>query len=133
MVLRETFEKIEDQHQALNRQFERLIALWADPVHAGRIRELFCDLLVEVGMHFGFEEEAMVTVHYPAFDHHRRQHLAVMTEMGLLLDRIETMRDARSLLRGVEFLYRWFGQHVAESDVQFETWSAAAPPRCVEG
>jgi hemerythrin len=64
---------------------------------------------------------------YADFDHHRRQHLAMMTELGLLLDRLEEAQEIGiALLRDVDFLHTLYRRHGESSDSKLEEWLAAS-------
>lgn len=62
---------------------------------------------------------------YALFDHHRRQHLGIMTELGLLLDRIESGEDLVGAARNADLLARWYREHMALSDRPLLDWLAS--------
>jgi hemerythrin-like metal-binding protein len=118
---------ISRQHESIDARLES----FALKVHAGTdragIADAMRDLLVDMSMHFGYEESLMDLGDYAEFDHHRRQHLAMMTELGLLLDRIdEASETGAALLRDVDFLRLWYQRHVASSDSKLDDWLAAS-------
>ncbi len=84
--------------------------------------ESLMSVITEVSMHFGFEESLMEAGAYVEFDHHRRQHLGIMTELGLMIDRLESGMGLSELARGVDFLLHWYEQHIASSDCALEAW-----------
>lgn len=84
------------------------------------------DLIAEISMHFGFEEALMDGAGYPGLDHHRRQHMGLVIELGLLLDRVETLDDLTEVARGSDFLARWYRQHIEHSDGPMMRWYASA-------
>jgi hemerythrin-like metal-binding protein len=79
-------------------------------------------VITEISMHFGFEESLMEAGAYAEFDHHRRQHLGIMTELGLMIDRLESGLGLPELARGGDFLLHWYEQHFASSDCAFQAW-----------
>jgi hemerythrin-like metal-binding protein len=81
------------------------------------------ELLVEIGMHFGFEEALMEAGGYAQFEHHRRQHMSLVVELGLLLDRLAVAAHEESV-RSADFLAQWYRQHVAHSDALLAQWLA---------
>lgn len=113
------------QHAALTEELERFAGLSFDFAHREAAAASLRQLLMDVGMHFGYEEALMAEGDYPEFAHHRRQHVAIMTEFGQLLDRIEEMADPRGVARGADFLGQWYHQHVAHSDATLESWLVA--------
>lgn len=116
--------------EALDRQhgiIEFRLEGFALKVHSGAdqaaILDAMRDMLVDMSMHFGYEESLMDVGGYPDIDHHRRQHLAMMTELGLLLDRIEnTAKLDNSLMRSVDFLAKMYLRHVAVGDQTLYAW-----------
>ena len=119
----DTLAALHEQHRQVTAHFDgffRLLFTAADQ------RELVADSLLAVisaiGMHFGFEEAAMQDADYVDFEHHRRQHLGIMTELGLLLDRLEDRSAAADLARGADFLFLWYREHIANSDQALEAW-----------
>jgi len=82
-------------------------------------------LIIDIGMHFGFEESLMEDGGYAGFEHHRRQHLGIMTEFGLLLDRVESGDDPAAVARGTDWLAHWYREHVAQSDKALLDWLAS--------
>jgi hemerythrin-like metal-binding protein len=108
------------------------LAGFASRAHDGAdldsLHDAMLDLLMDMGSHFGFEESLMDGGGYPDLDHHRRQHLAMMTELGLLLDRLgNAARIDNELLRAIDFLAVWYGRHAASSDRTLDDWLVAQP------
>ena len=52
----------------------------------------------------------MAASDFPEFDHHMRQQLGMMTELGMLLDSLENDAKANTL-RHVDFLTHWYRRH----------------------
>jgi hemerythrin-like metal-binding protein len=118
-------EVIEMQHEIILARLDE----FSHKVHARAPRtelaESMLDLLSDLSMHFGYEESLMEVSDYPDFDHHRRQHIALVTELGLLLDRINTANDIqRELLRDLDFLGLWYRRHLDASDSGLDVWLA---------
>lgn len=120
----EALAHIGGQHAALAANLDSFAAQIFDYGHREAVAEMLRGLLVDVGMHFGYEEALMIEGGYPEFAHHRRQHVALMTELGQLLDRVEEMADPTGVARSVDFLAHWYRQHLAHSDAALEAWLA---------
>lgn len=116
------------QHELLKEGFRRFVDAVRGAARDSAQRDDACgilrELLVEVGAHFGFEESLMAKSGYPEFDHHLRQHLSMMTELGLLLDRLAEGADP-GVLRQIDFVNDWHQRHVDLSDRKFFAWLAA--------
>jgi hemerythrin len=118
---------IRRQHEILDFRLES----FSLKVHAGTDHESIVDamrdLLMDMSMHFGYEESLMEVGGYVDFDYHRRQHLAMMTELGLLLDRLEEAQEIGiALLRDVDFLHTLYRLHGESSDSKLEEWLAVS-------
>lgn len=118
---------IQKQHELIDFRLES----FSRKVHAGTdhdgIVDAMRDLLMDMSMHFGYEESLMTVGGYAEFDHHRRQHLAMMTELGLLLDRLEEAPEiGTALLRDVDFLHTLYRTHVESSDSKLDAWLATS-------
>lgn len=123
-------KEIGRQHDELAVELGRFSCLLFDYEHREGVAEALRQLLMDIGLHFGYEESLMDEGAYPDFEHHRRQHVALMIELGQLLDRAETMNDPKDVVRRVELIADWYQQHVAHSDVLLEDWLArrSVPP-----
>lgn len=116
-------ENLDREHELIDVRLEGLLL----KIHSGAERQALCDavrdLINDISMHFGYEESLMATSIYPGFDHHRRQHVALMTELGLLLDRFEdATRFDNKLLRSADFLTEWYRRHEVASDRPLLAW-----------
>lgn len=121
----QVFEQLGREHAALVVQLDRFAHLLFDPAGRVQVEDSLRELLIDIGMHFGFEESLMEDGGYADFEHHRRQHLGIMTELGLLLDRVEAAVDAGEVARGADFLAQWYREHVAHSDRALLAWLAS--------
>ena len=117
-------------HSALDRQHELLtesFRRFADLVHHREERteaiNYLRGLIMKVGLHFGFEESLMAKSGYPDFTHHLQQHVGMMTELGLVLDRLENNADS-GVVRQIDLLIDWYQRHVSVSDYKFVIWMA---------
>lgn len=118
-------ERIYQEHVRLADQLASCAAQVFDAPASQRIAETLRELLVDLGLHFGFEESLMAEEGYADFDHHRRQHIAILTELALLLDRIGEEKDAATFARGMDFVAHWYRQHVAHGDQKLDDWLTA--------
>lgn len=123
---RAVLEQVLSEHRALNGRLEEFARGLFDAAHRAEAEGRLRELVIAIGMHFGFEESLMEDRDYAAYEHHRRQHLGIMTELGLLLDRIEGGEDSAGLARSADLLARWYGDHVGDSDQALLDWLAAA-------
>ena len=81
------------------------------------------ELLMDMSAHFGFEESLMEAGGFASVEHHRLQHLAMMIELGLLLDRLDgAARLDHNLMRAIDFFGAWYRRHVASSDRVLNDW-----------
>ena len=113
--------ELDQQHELLRKSFERFVDMALDAKQRDGAVASLRELLVQVGLHFGFEESLMTKSGYPEFDHHLRQHLSMMTELGLLLDRLEDSTD-QGVVRQIDFVVDWYQRHVDFSDRKFAIW-----------
>lgn len=118
--------ELQGQHTRIDALLAELLGQVFDVGHREQAAESLRVLIVEMSMHFGYEESLMEAGGYPEGDHHRRQHIALVTELGLLLDRVEEMGDVGEVVRGVDFLTHWVEQHIAHSDGLLIDWLASA-------
>ncbi len=119
-------QELERQHAGVAGRLEDFVRQLFDAVQRETAVASLLALIAEMSMHFGYEEALMDAAAYPDFDHHRRQHMGLVIELGLLLDRVEAMGDPTEVARSGDFLTRWYRQHVEESDGQMLRWSASA-------
>lgn len=122
-------DELAQQHDLIDLRLEDLLV----KAHSGVDQPAMCgavrDLIDAIGMHFGYEESLMAVRAYPEFNHHRRQHLALMIELGLLLDRFEdAKRLDNNLLRCADFLTEWYRRHEAASDRPMIDWLEGVAP-----
>lgn len=129
-------EQLEREQAAIEEEIERF-ALQAVQLGASEaLAESLRSLIVDISMHFGFEESLMSEGGYAGFESHHRQHLAMMIELGLLLDRVEEAQAGTQLARSVDFIGQWYREHIAQSDRALFGWlaqragqgEAAVPP-----
>ena len=104
---------------------DTLATMLLDEAHRDVVAEEVRALMLEVSMHFGFEELVMQEQGYAEFEQHRRQHVGLMTELAQLLDKVEDMVDSSKAARGIDFITHWYRQHLAHSDAALEAWLAA--------
>lgn len=121
-MLAETLSALHGQHQQVMLRFGEFSRLLQTKDQREAMVESLMGVIVEIGMHFGYEESLMEAGAYAEFDHHRRQHLGIMTELGLMVGRIESNQGLSELARGADFLLHWYQQHIASSDAVLETW-----------
>lgn len=110
------------QHETLHAQIDDFTARLLDPARRDSAGDSLRELLMAIGMHFGYEESVMESAGYPHFEHHRRQHMAIMIEIGLLLERIDEADAASQAARGADFIKLWLNQHADHSDRDLESW-----------
>lgn len=85
------------------------------------------ELIVAIGTHFGYEEAQMQAAGFADFEHHLRQHLGIMTELGIMLDGLESGIDTVAAVRSAVFLRNWYERHIAVTDKVFFDWLDARP------
>lgn len=122
MQPRDALAELEHQHADLAGRLEAFSSRCFDPVARLDASEEVREILIEIGMHFGFEESLMDEGGFAGFDHHRRQHMGIMIELGQLLDRLTEKVESGELVRSVDFLAEWYKQHVLHSDTVLRAW-----------
>ena len=116
-------EELDRQHTQLTEGFRRFAELAHSSQRRAEAADCLRELVTLVGAHFGFEESLMMKSGFPEFDHHLRQHLGMMTELGLLLDKLKEGTDP-NIVRQAEFVTDWYQRHVDLSDRKFVSWLA---------
>jgi hemerythrin-like metal-binding protein len=119
-------QMVERQHAGVAQRLETFVHHLFDASQRDTVVESLIDLITEMSMHFGFEESLMDDVAYPELDHHRRQHMGIVIELGLLLDRVVAREDLTEVARSADFLTRWYHQHIEHSDGPMMRWCASA-------
>ena len=114
--------EIDEQHAHLHGKLDELSNLVASTATRAQAIECLRDLVMDFGMHFGFEEALMSGSGYPGYEHHLRQHMGIMTEVGLLLDSIEDDPSASNGVRVAAFITSWYRRHFDHSDREFIAW-----------
>jgi hemerythrin-like metal-binding protein len=121
----EDLQRLEQQHVGVAQRLEAFAHQLFDASQREAAVIGLLDLITEMSMHFGFEEALMDGAAYPELDHHRRQHMGLVIELGLLLDRVEAMVDLTEVARSSDFLARWYRQHTEHSDGPMLRWYAS--------
>lgn len=114
--------RILQQHHEIATRMNSFSARLLERCSSAELADALLAVISEVSLHFGFEEGVMEEGGYADFEHHRRQHLAIVIELGMLLDRIEANLDPAELVRNVDFVTHWYEQHIVHSDQLFEAW-----------
>lgn len=117
-----TFAALQHQHQQVALRLGEFSHLLHSKEQRAAIVESLMGVIDEISMHFGYEESLMESGDYEDFEHHRRQHMGIMTELGLMVDRLESNLGLLELVRGADFLLHWYQQHIAGSDAVLEAW-----------
>jgi hemerythrin-like metal-binding protein len=118
--------QLDMEHADLAARLDGFARRLFEPASREEIAECLRGMIIDIGMHFGFEESLMEEGGCADFEHHRRQHLGIMTELGLLLDRVESDGDAVIVARSADWLAHWYGEHVAQSDRALLDWLASS-------
>ena len=114
--------EIDDQHAQLHGKVELLSSLVLSKATGAQAIECLRELLMDFGMHFGFEEALMNERGYPGYEHHRHQHIGIVTEVASLLDSLE---DDAAMVNGVRvaaFIAALYGRHCDHGDRAFIAW-----------
>jgi len=111
-----------DQHRMIAARMGEFSRLLYDQRFTPELADALLALIADISMHFGFEEGVMLDGGYADFEHHRRQHLAIVTELGLLLDRVKAGLDVAEVVRSADFVSHWYQQHIDHSDRLLEDW-----------
>lgn len=109
-----------------HRVFLDLLAEFAAQVEAeadpGRLHRTATEIYKYADFHFYSEENIMLDVRYPEYDHHHALHQALLRELWTFIESI-----AVDGLRGdgmVEFLVRWFASHTVGEDLKLAVYVA---------
>lgn len=112
-----------DQRAAIESRLAGFTTLAHDSSDPRELHDAMLDLVMELSAHFGYEESLMEAGGFASLEHHRLQHLAMMIELGLLLDRLDNAsRLDHVLLRAIDFFAAWYRRHVVSSDRVLNDW-----------
>ena len=107
--------EIDQQHQKL----VALINTLHDAMKSGKTKDvlgqLFTELVDYTVYHFATEERLMTQFHYPDFEKHRREHVALTQKAQSLQADYRAGRMAISF-EVYEFLYDWLAHHIQGND-----------------
>ena len=120
--------EIDEQHAQLHGKLELLSSLVLSKANRAPAIACLRELIMDFGMHFGFEEALMQESGYPGSEHHLRQHVGIMTEVGLLLDSLEDDAAVSNGVRVADFIASWYGRHFDQSDREFIAWLGQRNP-----
>ena len=109
-------QEVDLQHQVL---FDNVNRLYAD-LNTGRDRQVlddvFLELVVYVGSHFGTEERLMEESSYPGLAKHRIEHQRLTEKVKEYRALFEAGADLEEEM--FEFLLSWLVNHILETDMQ---------------
>jgi len=108
-------EEIDSQHQRLFALVNDLHQAMSSPEGAGDLSRALEELIDFTRVHFATEESLMTRHAYPEYDKHRAEHLALLQDVGQLLQRF---RDGDVLIPfAIELdLEAWAIKHIETSD-----------------
>lgn len=110
-----------------HRVFLGLIEQFADEAENGadprRLRRTATEILKYADFHFFSEENIMLNVGYPDYDHHRKLHQALLAELRDFIDSVAI--DSWRSDEMVAFLTKWFVGHTANEDLKLAKYVAS--------
>jgi len=101
---------IDEQHRRI---FELADAI-SDLDDRSVVQHAIMELFRHTREHFGVEEELMGKLGYPRLEEHRRQHEALIEDLGKVS--AQKFEDQASIKEFKAFVYRWVVEHLLEHD-----------------
>jgi hemerythrin len=110
-------QEIDEQHKVLVDIINEL----HDAVHQRKGHEACGHILNELGeytrIHFAVEESLMRLLHYPAYEQHKAEHEALISDLSQFLERFKAGEGLTFEL--MNFLRQWLTKHIMESDMEY--------------
>jgi hemerythrin-like metal-binding protein len=107
--------EVDAEHRSLFRMAEELHEAVRAGQDAVRVRALMQSLIASIEEHFVHEERIMQTANCESYDWHRQQHDTLRRKAKGFFEQFEA-GEARAPLGFVNFMARWFRDHMALSD-----------------
>lgn len=121
------FREIDAQHQGLLEILNGMIDLMEGRKQSVPVERLFADLSDYAGIHFSSEERYMQAAGYPKLAEHRREH-DFFTSRVLDLKQNFNPTDPHFVGETVEFLKRWYLDHITKVDQEYAPFLQRALP-----
>ncbi len=110
--------EIDEQHQKLYAIIDELAAARSAVMDKGAVLAILTQLVDYSDYHFRTEDNYMIENNYPLFLSHRKEHLAYINKMGMLIDDLE--KKGPTLTDDIlEFLCEWWQAHISQSDLKY--------------
>jgi len=115
------------EHQRMGELIQALTALIRDRTAAEAVLATARELLRYSELHFGHEKELMERSHYPNAYAHLWEHRDLLDKLAMLIHSLEGS-GAVATPHVVEFIDRWFIDHVKGSDAELGAFLAGLEP-----
>lgn len=117
-------EEIDDQHQRLISIINRLIEARDGAPGSEDMFAILKDLVDYSDYHFRTEDDYMMENQYPLFLSHRKEHLAYIKKMGVLVSSLEN-KDPNLPEEMLAYLIKWWRDHITQSDLRYARYIKA--------
>ena len=121
------FREIDAQHQGLLDILNAMIDLMEGRRRAEQVERAFGDLGEYAGVHFSSEERYMQAAGYPKLAEHCREHEVFATRVRELR-RTYDPEDPHFVSETVDFLKRWYLDHITQMDQEYAPFLQRALP-----
>lgn len=119
-------EALDAQHVGLAACINEVAAACGSASRQWELPDLVADMHQQTKAHFEYEEAVMQAAEYPGFAAHRREHVMLLAELKLAINKASAGTDGIKVdSEMVEGLKTWFMAHVKHSDCQFSTYIAS--------
>ncbi|MGE5476009.1 MAG: bacteriohemerythrin [Bacteroidales bacterium] len=115
--------RIDFEHRVFLGLIEQFAAEADQGADPRRLRRTATEILKYADFHFFSEENIMLNVGYPDFDHHHALHQALLAELRAFIESVAL--DSWRAGDMVEFLVKWFVGHTANEDLKLAQYAAA--------
>lgn len=116
--------EIDEQHQKLYAVIDELAKAQLGMLEKSAVIAILTKLVDYSNYHFRTEDNYMIENNYPLFLSHRKEHLAYIKKMGVLIDGLES--KGISVTGDIlEFLCHWWQNHICESDLKYARYIKA--------
>jgi hemerythrin len=118
------YKDIDDQHKVLVGILNQLIDMLDQEASADQVVEIVHQLCQYALTHFTNEERYMEAVGYPGLERQKAQHAAFINRL-LELNRTYDATDGGLVEETLEFVKKWFLNHIMESDQDYVPYMKA--------
>lgn len=115
-------EKIDSEHKTFVALVGQLSSAIESNHDQAMIRRMLTELELYARFHFFSEESMMIENRFPGYEAHRRQHVKLLTDLGMRAR--EFAEDPSTGNDLILFLFGWFAEHTTEKDLELSRFLA---------